>query len=61
MLMLRGHLMIGQGTQLDLVENDIYTLVISDINPGDQIEFKFRIDGDWGNSEFPGGGYKSFI
>lgn len=43
------------GTQLELLDNDIYTLVISDINPGDQIEFKFRIDGDWGNSEFPGG------
>ena len=43
------------GTQLDLVDNDIYTIVISDINPGDQIEFKFRIDGDWDNSEFPGG------
>ena len=43
------------GTQLDLVDNDIYTIVVSDINPGDQIEFKFRIDGDWDNSEFPGG------
>ena len=43
------------GTQLELLDNDIYTLVISDINPGDQIEFKFRIDGNWENSEFPGG------
>ena len=43
------------GTQLELVDNDIYTTVVSDINPGDQIEFKFRIDGDWDNSEFPGG------
>ncbi len=43
------------GTQLELLDDDIYTAVISDINPGDQIEFKFRIDGDWDNSEFPGG------
>jgi hypothetical protein len=45
-----------EGTQLDLVENDIYSLVVSDISPGDSLAFKFRIDGDWNNAEFPGGG-----
>ena len=38
------------------IDNSIYTITITEIEVDDEIEFKFRIDGDWNNSEFPGYG-----
>jgi len=43
-------------TQLEMIDDNIYTTIISNVEAGDPIEFKFRIDADWENSEFPGGG-----
>ena len=36
--------------------DQIYTIVLTDMAVGDTIFFKFRINGDWNTSEFPGGG-----
>ena len=35
---------------------DVYSITVEDFTVGQELEFKFRIDGDWDNSEFPGGG-----
>ena len=46
----------GTDSHLEDLDGDLnYTLVLTGVDPG-LIEFKFRIDGDWNNSEFPGGG-----
>ena len=37
-------------------EDDIYTITIIGLETDAEIEFKFRIDGEWDNAEFPGGG-----
>ena len=44
------------GNLLELTEGYMYTVTVSDVDPGDIIEFKFRIDGNWDTSEFPGYG-----
>ena len=41
---------------LELTNDNIYFIMITNVEADDQIEFKFRINGDWNNSEFPGGG-----
>ena len=41
---------------LEPIGNNIYTIIISNVEAGDELEFKFRIDGDWNNAEFPGYG-----
>ena len=46
----------GSNDHLFLVGNDIYTLSITNIQIGDVIEFKFRINGSWDTAEFPGDG-----
>jgi hypothetical protein len=35
---------------------DVYTITVEGFTVGQELAFKFRIDGDWDNSEFPGGG-----
>ena len=44
------------GSQLEFKEDNIYTATVADIQTGEAIEFKFRIDGNWDTSEFPGDG-----
>ena len=44
------------GSLLELTEGYMYAVTVSDVDPGDIIEFKFRIDGNWDTSEFPGYG-----
>ena len=44
------------GDQLYAIEDNIYMITITNVEIGDSLEFKFRIDGSWDNSEFPGGG-----
>ena len=39
----------------DANSDGIYTVVLTNLNVGDYIEFKFRINGDWNNAEFPDG------
>ena len=46
----------GADYHLQETEDDVYTITITDIEAGDELEFKFRIDGDWDLAEFPGGG-----
>ena len=46
----------GTDYHLVAIENNVYTIIITDIEGGDEIEFKFRIDGSWDKAEFPGGG-----
>ena len=41
---------------LELTDNNIYSIIITNIEVNSQIEYKFRINGDWDNSEFAGGG-----
>ncbi len=42
---------------LDDTDSDsIYTTTITDFIPGETIQYKFRINGDWDTSEFPNGG-----
>ena len=41
----------------DADSNGIWSLTLADsFDVGQQLDFKFRIDSDWDNSEFPGGG-----
>ena len=42
--------------ELQLEEDNIYTATMTDIEEGNTMEFKFRINGDWNNAEFPGYG-----
>ena len=46
----------GTGYHLVEIGNNIYTVTITDIEVGDEIEFKFRINGSWDKAEFPDGG-----
>lgn len=51
----------GSGYELapnpDFEERSVYSIEVDNFTPGDQIAFKFRIDGQWGGTEeFPGGG-----
>lgn len=48
----------GEGFQLTRTSDTafVYADTISDLTVGEVIEFKFRINADWDNSEFPGGG-----
>ena len=43
----------GTNYHLEQSDNYIYTITISDIEAEDELEFKFRINGDWENAEFP--------
>ncbi len=45
-----------EGEHLESIDDSLYTITITNVLPNDIIEFKFRIDGDWENAEFPGGG-----
>ena len=47
---------LWSGSQLESIGNDIYSTTITNIEVGQNLEFKFRIDGDWNNSEFPDNG-----
>ena len=46
------------GTNSHLVDSDnnIYEISISNVEVGEEIEFKFRINSDWDTAEFPGDG-----
>ncbi len=48
--------MVGE----DLDEDGIYTIIATDLAVEYICEFKFRINGDWNTSEFPGGGANRF-
>jgi len=50
----------GTGYHLVEIENNIYTITITDLEAGDEIEFKFRINGSWDTGEFPGGANRSY-
>jgi hypothetical protein len=43
-------------TGTDPDEDGIYTLLVENLEIGFVCEYKFRINGSWNNSEFPGGG-----
>jgi len=36
--------------------DSLYTITVTDVYPGETLEYKFRINGNWDTSEFPGGG-----
>ena len=46
----------GTDYRLVAIENNVYTITITDIEAEDEIEFKFRINGSWDKAEFPDGG-----
>jgi hypothetical protein len=47
----------GENHHLASAGNGIYSITIGEIfTAGDALEFKFRINGNWDTSEFPGGG-----
>ncbi|MCF7920786.1 MAG: T9SS type A sorting domain-containing protein [Candidatus Cloacimonetes bacterium] len=46
----------GSGAMADPEEDGIYTVTYPDLTVGTVCEYKFRINGDWSTSEFPGGG-----
>ena len=46
----------GTDYHLVAIENNVYTITITDIEAGDEIAFKFRINGSWDKAEFPDGG-----
>ena len=46
----------GTDYHLVAIENNVYTITITDIEAVDEIEFKFRINGSWDKAEFPDGG-----
>ena len=46
----------GANYELEQSDNNVYSITISGVEAGDELEFKFRIDGDWDNAEFPGYG-----
>ena len=53
-----GTFNVWDGTNYHLVEleSNLYTITITNLDADDEIKFKFRIDGDWNNAEFPDGG-----
>ncbi|NQV30215.1 MAG: T9SS type A sorting domain-containing protein [Candidatus Marinimicrobia bacterium] len=40
----------------DPESDSVYTITLTDVYPGETLEYKFRINGNWDTSEFPGGG-----
>lgn len=46
----------GENHHLTAVGAGLYNIVVENFTAGDNIEFKFRINGDWATSEFPNGG-----
>ncbi len=50
----------GSGAMDDSDGDGIYTQTISGFNVGDNLEFKFRINGDWNTAEFPGGSNRTY-
>ncbi len=50
-----GEINLNVDYHLEHTENSIYSIMITGLEANTQIDFKFRINGDWNNSEFPGG------
>ncbi|MBC8385171.1 MAG: hypothetical protein H8E57_06600 [Candidatus Cloacimonetes bacterium] len=46
----------GSGALDDADGDNIFDIFYDDLDPDYEMEFKFRINADWENSEFPGGG-----
>ena len=46
----------GEDYHLVQGENNIFEIIIPGLGVGDEIEYKFRINGNWELAEFPGGG-----
>ncbi|MDP8221314.1 MAG: T9SS type A sorting domain-containing protein [Candidatus Stygibacter frigidus] len=44
----------------DLDGDGIYSMTVTDLEVGFECEYKFRINSNWGTSEFPGGGANRF-
>ncbi len=36
--------------------DSVYTMTLTEVYPGESLEYKYRINGNWDTSEFPGGG-----
>ena len=53
-----GNFNSWDGTDYHLVQgdNNIFEIIVSGLEAGDEMEYKFRINGDWNLAEFPGGG-----
>ena len=51
-----GEINLNTEYHLESNEDNIYSITVTGLEANSQIEFKFRINGDWNNSEFPGGG-----
>lgn len=50
------------GTAMTDSDSDgIYSVQFEDLNAGDTVYFKFRINADWASSEFPGGDNRMYI
>jgi len=50
----------GWGSNAMLLEDtdadSVYTITLTDVYPGESLEYKFRMNGNWDTSEFPDGG-----
>jgi len=46
----------GAGFTLTNTVDTLYSITLTDVYPGESLEYKFRINGNWDTSEFPGGG-----
>ncbi|MCF8347519.1 MAG: T9SS type A sorting domain-containing protein [Bacteroidales bacterium] len=46
----------GVNSHLTMESDGIYSITVGGLEIGTLLEFKFRINGDWNNSEFPNGG-----
>ncbi len=50
----------GSGAMDDTDADGIYEQTLTGFNVGDNLEFKFRINGDWNTAEFPGGSNRTY-
>lgn len=46
----------GEGHHLTTGDNNIYSVTVYALDSASVIEYKYRFNGDWNTSEFPGGG-----
>ncbi|MDD2570734.1 MAG: T9SS type A sorting domain-containing protein [Bacteroidales bacterium] len=46
----------GGSDHLTLVDGNVYKILVSNVKPGEVLEYKFRINGNWETGEYPGGG-----
>ncbi|MFO7617291.1 MAG: T9SS type A sorting domain-containing protein [Bacteroidales bacterium] len=46
----------GGSDHLSLVEGNVYKILVPNVKPAEVLEYKFRINGSWDTSEYPGGG-----